>query len=156
MVKVYLASRYSRRAELNGYADQLRARGHECTSRWLQGDDQRHGAEAAQAVETARFGSVPVESGALFAEDDIADIRAADIFVVFTSPTQPGDTSKPSRGGFQVEMGVALGSYRLGLMPIILVGPRVNIFYCLPEVRQATSWEEALRMIEVVVRRGIS
>ena len=145
MVKVYLASRYSRRAELNGYADQLRASGHECTSRWLQGDDQRHGAEAAQAVETARFGSVPVESGALFAEDDIADIRAADIFVVFTSPTQPGDTSKPSRGGFQVEMGVAWGY----LLPIILVGPRVNIFYCLPEVMQVTSWEKALRMIEV-------
>src|SRR5213076_749243 len=40
MTKIYLAARYSRHVEMQGYAKQLRAAGYEITSRWINGSHQ--------------------------------------------------------------------------------------------------------------------
>lgn len=128
-MKVYLAARYSRRNELCGYRAQLEELGFTVTSRWLNGnhqiDDQGLSIEA-KAAERQRF-----------AEEDWDDLMAADICISFTEP--PRSTS--SRGGRHVEFGAALAT---GLTCYV-VGPRENVFHCLPEVDVFEDWDAALR-----------
>lgn len=146
-LNVYLAARYSRREELCGYKRDLEARGHVVPARWLLGEHQVHGIEAAQAVEAA--GPVPKDEARLFAEDDMADVLAADVLVAFTEPPRASN----SRGGRHVELGVALGLRRAGLMvhapSIFVVGPLENVFTALPEVQGAfTAWDGFLAMLD--------
>ena len=88
-------------------------------ARWLLGDHQVHGLEAARSVE--RGGPVPVAEARLFAEDDITDLLASDAVVSFTEPPR----SAASRGGRHVEFGYALGLFK----PICVIGPKENIFH---------------------------
>lgn len=66
-MRIYLASRYSRREELCEYRSQLEAMGHTITSRWLNGnhqvDDKGLSVEASRA-ERERF-----------AHEDFADLH---------------------------------------------------------------------------------
>jgi len=126
----YLAGRYSRREELCGYKADLEARGHRVPARWLLGEHQVHGLEAARAIEDD--GPVPAEQAVLFAEDDIDDLLAADVLVNFTEAPR----SVASRGGRMVEFGVALGLRRVGQgrHELYIVGPLENVFHALPEV----------------------
>ena len=65
-MKVYLAARYSRRDELNGYADELRAAGHRVDARWLRGEPRT--AEAGLDGEIIGD-TFPMEGRACAAED---------------------------------------------------------------------------------------
>ena len=127
---VYLAARYGRREELCGYKADLENRGHQVPARWLLGDHQVHGLEAAQAVE--RGGAVPAPEARLFAEDDVADLLASDVVISFTEPPR----TSTSRGGRHVEFGIALGLRRFGGQGrrLYVVGPLENVFHALPEV----------------------
>ena len=134
---VYLAARYGRREELCGYKADLESRGHQVPARWLLGDHQVHGLEAAQAVE--RGGAVPAPQARLFAEDDMADLLASDVVISFTELPR----TSASRGGRHVEFGVALGLRRAGgqVRRLFVVGPLENVFHALPEVDGIfTSW----------------
>jgi hypothetical protein len=126
----YLAARYSRREELCAYKADLEARGHRVPARWLLGEHQVHGLEAARAVEND--GPVPAAQAVLFAEDDIEDLLGADVMVNFTEAPRHGAT----RGGRHVEYGVALGLRRAGYgrHQIYVVGPLENVFHALPEI----------------------
>ena len=126
----YLAARYSRREELCAYKADLEARGHQVPARWLLGEHQVHGLEAARAVEGD--GPVPADQAVLFAEDDMEDLLVADVVVNFTEAPRHGAT----RGGRHIEMGVALGLRRVGYgwHQIYIVGPLENVFHALPEV----------------------
>jgi len=131
-VRIYLAARYSRREELCGYRSQLEALGHTVTSRWLNGnhqiDDKGLSVEAAQN-ERERF-----------ATEDFTDVLSAHVLIAFTE--QP--RSSNSRGGRHVELGIALGSRR---MAVIVVGPRENVFCCLPSIFVCDRFEECLSVI---------
>ena len=124
MKKIYLAARYSRREELCGYRQALESAGYEVTSRWLNGnhqiDDAGLSAEAS-ASERSRF-----------ATEDWEDLMAADTTINF-SETPRGTTS---RGGRHVEFGAALAAGQT----VIVVGPRENVFHCLPQVEWFQSW----------------
>ena len=98
-MKIYLAARYSRRAELLEYSGELREAGHEVTSRWLDGRHELLGREARYNNE----GGSPMVAQP-FALEDYADVSAADIVVSFTEA--PG--SGAARGGRHVEFGMAL------------------------------------------------
>ncbi len=130
-MKIYLASRYSRRTELCGYRKQLEDAGYRVTARWLDGnhqiDDQGLSAEA-KAEERTRF-----------ACEDWADLLTADICISFTET--PRGTN--SRGGRHVEFGAALAH---GIRSIV-VGYRENVFYCLPLVEFYPTWEECLHVL---------
>jgi len=123
-MRIYLASRYSRREELCTYRAELEEAGHTVTSRWLNGnhqiDDQ---GLSAQAAETERV---------RFASEDWHDLTTADCCISFTEA--PRSTS--SRGGRHVEFGAALAA-GLGC---IVIGPRENVFHCLPQVRWFPDW----------------
>jgi hypothetical protein len=125
-MRVYLAARYSRHPEMQAVARELRAMGHEVTSRWILGDHQMadHVSTEAEHAERMRF-----------AQEDLTDLKGADCCLCFTEA--PRTTT--SRGGRHVELGIAIGAGK----QIILVGPRENVFCCLPQVEQFDAWEDA-------------
>ena len=128
---IYLAARYGRLEEILGYAEELRAVGYEVSSRWLDGPGQGIFINSlAKEVEAAPF-SVP-RSGRLFAQIDYKDVEVADTLIAFTESS----VSVHNRGGRHVEFGLAL-AWDLRL---IMVGPRENIFYTLPQVEHFRVW----------------
>jgi len=86
-MKIYLASRYSRREELCGYRDDLEYLGHTVTSRWLDGNhqvDDRGLSTEAKSEERLRF-----------ACEDWEDLKSAEVCISFTEP--PRTTNRLSR-----------------------------------------------------------
>ncbi len=131
-MKFYFAARYGRLDELTEYRGVVGSLGHEVTSRWLNGSHRITDTGLLQ-VETVR------ESGARFASDDLEDIWSADTVVCFTDAPR----SVASRGGRHVEMGYALALSR----QVVVVGPRENVFCCLPHVDVYESWDDAMAWI---------
>jgi len=130
-MRIYLAARYSRRDELCRCRDALAMLGHVVTSRWLNGDhqvDDQGLSREAQAEERERF-----------AREDLEDLSGADLCISFTEP--PRSTS--SRGGRHVEFGFALGHG----IECWVVGPRENVFHCLPQVSVLPSFEAVLEVL---------
>lgn len=128
MSDIYLAARYSRRDELNGYKTQIEARGHTVTSVWLTG---------AHDSKTAGPEMFDPEENRSFAQEDLANIMDSDYLIAFTEP--PG--SPYSRGGRHVELGYALG---ITMIRTMVVGYRENVFCFLPEVEFYERWEDCL------------
>lgn len=124
-MKIYLASRYSRLAEMQACREDLRAAGLVVTSRWVNGDHQASDNELGGGGHLA----------ARFAHEDMEDLAAADVVVSFTEPARTG----PTRGGRHVEFGAALA---LGKR-VIVVGHRENVFHSLPAVEFYPSWAQA-------------
>lgn len=122
-MRIYLAGRYGRIDELNGYARALRKMGHTVDCRWLSG---AHRAEDAQLTE---------ELSEHIATQDLVDIGLSDVLIAFTDP--PRSTS--SRGGRHVEFGYAL-AYGISCYR---VGPIENVFYT--RVTGYPTWSEFLR-----------
>jgi nucleoside 2-deoxyribosyltransferase len=137
MNRVYLAARFSRFEELNQYRIELEAMGITVTSRWLLGGHEWTG--------TPEEG-IPREVQARFAHEDRTDIMLADTVICFTESSGAG----PARGGRHVEMGMA---YAWGKQ-IVVVGGIENVFYALPEMIHADSWEAVKAMIEVSQTRA--
>lgn len=129
-MKIYLAGRFSRLPELVEHADELEANGITCTSRWLRGGHEWTGTADEE---------IPVERLAQFAQEDLDDLNAADAVICFTESPRTG----PARGGRHVEMGCALARGK----PIITVGHRENVFYCLPHIFFVDDWPHALQLI---------
>jgi len=128
-MKVYLGSRYSRRAELAAYKQQLEAAGHIVTSRWL-------GGEFGDLVGKTNLNEVDPDAAAAAAHDR-ADVNAADIVVIFTDP--PGQGGPNGRGGFHVEFGIGLQAGKR----MVLVGSRVNSFHHSEGVLFFANWTGA-------------
>jgi nucleoside 2-deoxyribosyltransferase len=133
MLQVYLASRFSRFDELNGYKQELAKLDVEVTSRWLNGGHEWVGTADED---------IPVEAQAGFASQDLEDIDAADLVICFTEAMN----SPYTRGGRHVEFGYALAKGKA----IIVVGHRENVFYCLSyeNIYFCETWAEAVEVIE--------
>jgi hypothetical protein len=139
--KVYLAARYSRREELCGYRDELSGRGHEVTSRWLNGSHQldNQGVPISDEGER-RFEEADPSADHLrihFAEEDMKDVLSAGTVIAFTEEPRSGN----SRGGRHVELGMALAAGK----QVIIVGPRENVFCWLPQVEHYSSWRDFIQ-----------
>jgi hypothetical protein len=118
-MKIYLAARFERQAEMRDVARLLRAYGYVVTSRWLEVDGLRVGTDEAP----------------FYAAQDVEDVAAAEVLILFTEP------ERVSRGGKDVEMGLAFGLGRT----VYVCGPRVNIFHYLPAVRWFPTVVELIR-----------
>lgn len=148
-MKIYLASRYSRREELCEYRQHLQNLGHDVQARWLNGEHQLSdsgspiGTQGEALVEGDDGGTSP-QARALrsqFATDDWEDVNAAELVISFTEPPR----SKANRGGRHVEYGIALANKAR----VIVVGYRENIFHWLPQVEFFGTWPEALIAVGV-------
>ena len=123
-MKIYLATRYRRIDEMNRRAEDLRKLGHLVTSRWLDGHH-----EAPMPLDDPSWPEI--------AQEDVDDVRAADVVVSFTQSQRGGG------GGRHVEFGLGLG---LGKR-LVLVGPREHLFHTLPSVEVYRTWSEALESL---------
>ncbi len=126
---IYLAARYGRHAELEGYAQSLRALGFTVSSRWHSGShafDEDAGITGEQSLR--------------FAQEDITDLLDAETFVTFTGDGD-GATKAP---GHHIEFGYALARWA----QIIIVGPRESVFHWLPSVWQFDEWGTARTYLE--------
>ena len=134
-MNIYLAASYSRRPEIEVYAEQLRGMSHGVTSRWHQGRN------------TPITGSDDMQRFAhQYARGDIADIEAAELYIAFTTtpmpsevPGAPACTAPYKAGGTHVEFGIAVALAR----KLWVVGPRENIFHFMDEVVVFDDWEAA-------------
>jgi hypothetical protein len=140
-MKIYLASRYSRNAEMRNYRDELVAMGHEVTSRWIDlhaGSVSFVSAEAL-AIQDKSFTpeqlSATPELCSAYAVADWADLDRADTVVSFTC-------GSGGKGGRHVEFGIALASAKR----VIVVGPREHVFHTLPEVEYFKDWESCRKV----------
>lgn len=129
-MKVYLAARFSRLPELLHHKSELEQEGITVTSRWLLGGHEWEGTPDED---------IPPEHAARFAVEDLEDIQAADVVVCFTEPARSG----PARGGRHVEAGWAIAKG----IPVVVVGHRENVFYCLPEIHFCAAWADALQWL---------
>jgi nucleoside 2-deoxyribosyltransferase len=119
MKRIYLAARWSRREEIEGYAAALREIGYEVTARWLT--DPQHRMEAAGDAQAFN---------AELANHDVYDVKNADTLVYFA----PGGT----RGGSHVEFGMALAQGKR----LFWIGDREHVFSWLNQVTVFPSWVE--------------
>lgn len=133
--KIYLAARYSRHPEMRQVRDELLARGHQVTSRWIDCHADIVGDFAASL--TPEFLNAHPERCSTVGQHDVDDLKAADVVVSFTGGG--------GKGGRHVEygMGLALGKR------LIVVGPRENVFHALPDVEVVANAEELLALLGV-------
>ncbi len=108
---IYLAARFSRKDELNGYRRILERDGCEVTSRWLTGVHEWIGTVDEFIPHTAQQA---------FANDDLEDIERSGLFLYFADPPD----NRGTRGGKDFELGYA---YATGI-PCIVVGHRSHVF----------------------------
>jgi hypothetical protein len=155
-MKIYLASRYSRREELCAYRAELEAMGHTVTSRWLNGEHQiddkgkplgDHGEALVEG--TLRSGEIISEREvsaradalrAHFVKEDCEDVCRAECVISFTEPPR---STLGTRGGRHVEFGLAVAWGKI----LIVVGYRENLFHYLPLVQFCADWEAAKSLI---------
>jgi hypothetical protein len=117
-VKIYLAAPYAEMPKMKGWSQILTLAGHQCTSRWVHGDEVGQGLGAA-------------------AQMDLDDIDAADAVV---SATLPHGTSFKS-GGRHVEFGYGLAKNKV---MIIVNGGCENVFHHLPKVVECSTIEAVI------------
>jgi len=125
---VYLSSTTARAAEMERYAEEMRAQDLIVVSRW------------------------PLEVGqmdmATAAKRDLDDLSRADAIVSFT---QGRANAHQGRGGRHVELGVAIARS----MRVVIVGEREHAFHHLASVTVVPDWPAALRHL-VQLARAVS
>lgn len=141
-MKIYLASRYSRRLELCEYRAELESWGHTVTSRWLNGSHQivrdgtpigDNGERLVEKGDCDKANRLRVE----FAEEDYVDVTRSDMVISFTEAPD----SNARRGGRHVEFGVALQAWKT----LVVIGYRENIFHYLPRVIFHPTWSDFMQ-----------
>jgi hypothetical protein len=122
-MKIYLASKFDRNAEMRQVRDRLVALGHEVTSRWIE-------PRGEPEVLTTELINAEPEHCASFVVEDIEDIEAADMVISFTG--------QGGRGGRHVEFGIALALLKVN----VIVGKREHIFHAVPSVGCYATFED--------------
>lgn len=109
MAKVYMASLFSRREELEALAPLLEKAGHKNNARWVYGGEDGLSLEDISKL-------------------DLDDVDECDIVLSFTHPRG----TKTPGGGRHVEFGYGLARGKR----MVLIGPRENVFHNDPRVEQ--------------------
>jgi nucleoside 2-deoxyribosyltransferase len=127
-MKVYLASRFSRRHECHALAKELIQHGHTITSRWVKAGEDHvipvGMSEQAADAERRRF-----------AVEDCEDVHSCDWMIsLMEEPRSNG------RGGRHVEFGMALALEKR----LTIIGPRETVFHHLDEVEHFETVEAFL------------
>ena len=128
MRMIYLAARFLRRYECQGYRADLQRAGHTVTSRWIDNSTD----DEADALKCALI--------------DIADLDIADTVIAYGDEPR----SNRSRGGHHVEFGYGLAQGKR----IMLVGHRENVFNHLPEIEFFSTWQDCLNALKPELKRA--
>lgn len=129
---VYLSGQFEDGPVLRNVREDLIRAGCRVTSRWLNGDSSTPAtARADEEGAAARLAAI--------AYQDIEDIRAADVVVVFN----PQAACNVGRGGRHVETGYALAAGK----KVVVVGARGNVFHWMLEVTLVDDWSGLLDVL---------
>lgn len=128
-MNIYLAARYSRHPEMRNHAHQIEAFGHTITSRWINGNHEMRGAST--------------EDRERFAVEDLEDLTKSDVVISFTEDIEE-DNHRPSKGGRHVEFGLGIALNKR----MVVVGPRENVFHCLPSIEVYSDLSAFLRVLD--------
>jgi hypothetical protein len=156
-MKVYLASWFASKDEMNVRADELRASGLEVTSRWLE----------ERVKPTVTIAEVADEYLRETAQIDIEDILLAN-YLVLNVPSEADlktvniPISSWARGGRHFEAGFQYATMlfhaylpqvvkKIGARGMILVGHRENVFHYLDGVNKALSVMGGFSLPEIPV-----
>jgi hypothetical protein len=123
--KVYLCARTSMAALMEEYAAELRAAGHEVTSRWHSG---------ALGSPRLELGDPELTNRTVA---NLVDLREADSIIAFAA----ANPARPGRGGRHFELGAAVG---WGLRAYF-VGKPEHPFHNLPGISRWQTWEHFRR-----------
>jgi len=104
--------------------------GYEVVARWIDQEDQDEGLGADVLTENPHLGTP-------YAQKDMEDIDKAGIVVLFTSGNGGG------RGGYHTELGLALARD----IPIMIVGPRENVFHTLSQITRVSTIDELMTVL---------
>jgi len=116
--RIYIAARFSRRAEANALGHHLKARDGIITSRWTKPD-------CDHVMPTGLSRQAEDGERQRFALEDVDDVRAANWTISLME-----DPRSNGRGGRHVEFGLAIAfGHRL-----TIIGPRETVFHHLPNV----------------------
>lgn len=112
-LRISLAAKFDRRAEMQAVARWLRSLGYDVVSQWIDTTKDDSDLPPAEAAEAAVM--------------DVADVLASDVLVAFAERRgAPG----ADRGGRHVELGGAIFAGK----PVILVGRPEHVFHSHPLV----------------------
>lgn len=136
-MRIYLAARYSRHPEMQQVRADLESLGHTVTSRWINGDHDLAGEPDVDGGSGVVDAETRERKRREWAEEDLADLQAADCCISFTEPE--GNIAGRGRGGRHVEFGVALATHKL----CIVVGHRENVFHSCAGVVFHETWDRA-------------
>lgn len=132
--RVYLSARFEDGAVLRTVRDDLVRAGCRVTSRWLDTESSTPATALAHEADAAtRLAAIACQ--------DIEDIRAADVVVVFN----PREAGEVGRGGRHVETGYALA---LGKV-VVIVGVRTNVFHWMPHVTVVDDWGALMEVLDL-------
>lgn len=107
--------------------DELITAGHEVTSRWIDHSSFLDTGDVTREM----MNSDPVLAS-VFALRDYEDLTKSNIFIMFT-----GDDL--SSGGRHTEFGLAITTP--SIIGVCVIGPRENVFQCLPTISYWPDWE---------------
>jgi len=117
----YIAGRYDRRLDLQLVVPLLEAVRIHVRARWLTGTHE---------------GATDPKTLAWCAEEDMEDIKNADLLIAFSEHPHVGFTS----GGRHVELGFALAYWKR----VVVIGPAENLFHHVERVERYASLSEFL------------
>lgn len=163
MSKIFLASRYERYVEMQGFAQLLEQDGHQIVSSWISGNTVPYPEDMVKYDEKG-FSDEHCQYATKMAELDLNDLMSADTIISFTENPVEGYV----RGARHVEQGFAMGInlainfiiqamgvpgpaiFQMGFLPkrLVVVGFRENIYHTLPGVEFHQTFEamrEALK-----------
>lgn len=137
-MKIYLAARYERRAEMQTHGHDLRALGHEVVSSWIWTDKKSLNDHVLSKQATPEA----VREVSAIAWNNVTEIAQCDAFIAFTE--YPG--VKENTGGRHVEMGIAMmmRSEHRSAGRMMVVGPLENVFYLADWIERFATWQDVL------------
>lgn len=119
-MKIYLAARPSRRAEMELIGDKLDCLALDPNTRvWGAYGPTKPGDDPAEALR------------------DVAEALNSDVLIALTDPPNGDKTG-------DVEFGMAVGMALALRKPVIVVGPPEHVFHTLPKVHQFDEWTDAI------------
>jgi hypothetical protein len=122
-MKLYLAAMYSHKTKIAEAAKELTDLSFKVTSTWFK----------EPWAPNVQMKDLTADDHSFYARRDLQEIEDADLLVFFS---EEGATP---RGGRHVEFGYALR----GKLPILVIGPKENIFHYTNNVFHVATWDDA-------------
>ena len=134
VIRVYVAARFAKKDFVAETVTTLEKHGFVVVSTW----------HLEQVKSSVNLEDLSLDYHIETATRDLQEIKSADVILSFSeSPNEPH-----VRGGRHVEFGYGLALKKF----MVVVGPRENIFHCLPEIHVVSGLGQAMMVMTAKVK----